>query len=224
MKIIDSIHTQRSEENCKEISKQRFIQPPSLKKVWNAHLLRSSCTSSLCQFCNSLIRVLISSLWHTCFLPTYSQIYRLPCYQDINSKGGSVPHWKKSINTHCLCSPFYHSTLTDCFKGICKRSLIFTERKPTASFKIMIYPLAVLWQFQSKGVWKLLHRKNSGGKKTPNTKPPKTTNQPKPRNSGKENPTYFPIRIFLFDPFPKKSSGAGLFLTGLIGLESGGLN
>jgi len=31
------------------------------------------------------------------------------------------------------------------------------------------------------------------------------------------------MRIFLFGPFPKKSSGAGLFLAGLIGLESGGL-
>lgn len=36
--------------------------------------------------------------------------------------------------------------------------------------------------------------------------------------------TYFPMRIFLLGPFPRKSSGAGLFRTkGLIGLESPGL-
>lgn len=57
------------------------------------------------------------------------------------------------------------------------------------------------------------------------SEPPNQLTNQNPENLywKKKNPTYFPIRIFLFGPFPKKSSGAGLFLTGLIGLESGGL-
>lgn len=79
--------------------------------------------------------------------------------------------------------------------------------------------MAVLsWQFQKEEVWKLLTRKTHSVKK-PQKNPP---NQPT-ETCNEKNPTYFPIRIFLFGPFPKKSSGAGLFLTGLIGLESGGL-